>query len=219
MIADARNMPTRNIRASDKKQERRQAIVTVATRLFAEYGYADCDMDRVASELKIAKGTLYLYFKGKELLFFACVDAGMQQLQKIVQQAAMAKSDPLERIGEAIRAYLQFFAQHTELTELFIQERANFKQRKRPSYFEHRDNMRGPWRELYLQLQRDGVIRNDIPTERILDTLGSLVYGTMFTNFFVGCSSSLDEQFHSIFAILKEGILAKSTRTKKSPRK
>ena len=50
-------------------------------------------MERVADELKIAKGTLYLYFPGKRELFFACVDYGMKELQTSVETAANTASD------------------------------------------------------------------------------------------------------------------------------
>jgi AcrR family transcriptional regulator len=206
-MATAKNKKTPQATAS--REERERSIIVVATRLLAKYGYADCEMERVAADLKIAKGTLYLYFKSKEALFFACVDAGMRQLQTAVQLASQEIENPLERIAAAVRAYLEFFDQHPELTELFIQERANFRQRKRPSYFVHRDAMRGPWRELYVRLQTEGVLRNDLPAERILDTLGSLVYGTMFTNFFAGRSTSLEEQFQAMLTIIQHGMLTK----------
>src|SRR6266566_4689997 len=118
---------------SDKRSQRRQAIVETAARLFAETGFTDCEMERVAADLGIAKGTLYLYFPGKQELFFACVDLGMQQMQAAVRTAAESTTDPLERMSRGIRAYLSFFEEHPHYVELLIQERANFKDRKRPT--------------------------------------------------------------------------------------
>lgn len=177
-----------------------------AARLFAELGFAGCEMERVAADLGIAKGTLYLYFPGKQDLFFACVDLGMQQMKQAVAEAAATATDPFGRISQAILAYLQFFDEHPHYVELLIQERANFKDRKRPTYFEHRDANRGPWREVYEGLVRDGQLRNDIPVERMLDTIGNLLYGTMFTNLFIGRTVPLDEQFHAIREIVMHGI-------------
>ena len=191
---------------SDRRLERRQQIIEAAARLFAELGFAGCEMERVASELGIAKGTLYLYFPGKQDLFFACVDLGMQQMQAAVRQASAMAADPFEVISRAIRSYLEFFDENPHYVELLIQERANFKDRKRPTYFEHRDANRGPWRELYTDLVAAGKLRDDIPTERMLDTIGNLLYGTMFTNLFVGRSMSLDEQYTAIYEIVMRGI-------------
>lgn len=174
------------IQPNDRRVQRREAIVAAATRLFAELGFADCEMDRVAAKLAVAKGTLYLYFPSKEELFFACVDSGMRRLQEAVQSANEKLADPLERISRGVYAYLEFFDEHPDLAELIIQERASFKNRKRPTYFEHREANRGPWRELYKSLIAAGRLRKDFPVERLLDTVGNLLYGTMFTNHFLG---------------------------------
>src|SRR5262245_48511421 len=194
-------------KAQQRRTARREAIIEAAARLFAELGYDSCEMDRVAAKLRIAKGTLYLYFNSKEKLFCACVDDGMRRMKAAVDRAALGESDPLDRIAAAIRAYLEFFGEHPHYVERLIQERAIFRDRKRPSYFEHRDANRGPWRELYRELIRIGRVRSDLPVERILDTLGSLVYGTMFTNHFLGRAASTPDQFHCMLEIIMGGIL------------
>jgi AcrR family transcriptional regulator len=192
--------------------DRRQSIVQAAAALFAKIGFKDCEMQRVASRLRIAKGTLYLYFTSKEELFSACVDWEMQQMQAAITAATEGVVEPFDRISKAILAYLTFFDEHPDYVELLIQERAIFRGRKRPRYFEYRDANRGPWREMYVDLIRAGRIRDDIPVERILDTLGSLLYGTMFTNYFIGRSVSMADQFTAIFEIIMKGILTDEER-------
>lgn len=198
--------------AAVRRHERRLAIIEAAARLFAEYGYDACEMERVAAEIGIAKGTLYLYFEGKQELFFACVDLGMTQMQHAVLGSSCPQQPPFERISLAIRAYLVFFEKHPEYVELVIQERAIFKDRKRPTYFEYRDANVGVWRELYRSLIASGHLRSDLPVERILDTVGYLLYGTMFTNHFIGRAVSLDEQHHAMLEIVFRGILSDRDR-------
>lgn len=196
---------------SVRRAQRRQSIVETAARLFARDGYS-CEMERVAAELGIAKGTLYLYFPGKQELFFACVDWGMNQMQATVRAAAESTTEPFIRMARAIRAYLAFFEEHPEYVELLIQERAIFRDRKRPTYFEHRDSYIGYWRELYQKLIADGRMRSDLPVERIVDTIGSLLYGTMFITHFIGRSATLDEQYTSMLEILLQGLLSDTER-------
>lgn len=195
----------------DRRAERRQAIIQTAARLFASEGYADCEMDRVASELGVAKGTLYLYFKSKEELFYACVDFGMRELQAAVQAGADQKTDPMERVSEAIRAYLRFFDEHPEQVELLIQERAFFRDRQQPTYFTHREASRARWRVVWAKLLEDGRLRGDLKVEQILDFVGNMVYGTMFTNHFLGQSST--EQHAAIMDIFFRGVWSNSERS------
>lgn len=200
--------PLKEAKLPESSSGKKAAILSVAARLFAEIGYADCEMGRLAAELGIAKGTLYLYFTSKEELFYACVDAGMRDMQQAVQAAAELVVDPVERISRAVRAYLEFFDRHPEQVELLIQERANFKHRKRPTFFDYREAIRARWRPIYTQLQTAGRIRADLPVDRMLENVGNLLYGTMFTNHFAGRNIPLDEQHSAIMSIILNGILA-----------
>jgi AcrR family transcriptional regulator len=51
------------------RERRREAILAAAFEEFAANGYAGARMEDVARRAEIAKGTIYLYFKTKDLLF------------------------------------------------------------------------------------------------------------------------------------------------------
>jgi AcrR family transcriptional regulator len=207
-VADSLPIPSAAI---DRRAQRRQAIISTAARLFAREGYADCEMDRVAIEQGVAKGTLYLYFKSKQELFYACVDHGMRELQLTVQTAAQSKTEPFDRISAAILAYLLFFEQHPEQVELLMQERAFFPDRQQPTYFTYREESRERWRAVWSGLLEEGSIRHELKVDQILDFVGNLVYGTMFTNHFLGRSA--EEQHAVIMDIFYQGIWSDHTRT------
>jgi AcrR family transcriptional regulator len=194
----------------DRRAERRDAIIASAARLFAREGYANCEMEQVACELGIAKGTLYLYFKSKEALFYACVDAGMRQLQAVVTAEAGKQLEPRQKVSNGILAYLRFFEEHPEHVELLIQERANFRDRQQPTYFTHREASRARWREVWASMLASGQLRQDLQVEQILDFVGNLIYGTMFTSHFLGRSST--EQHAIIMDIFFRGVLSDQER-------
>ena len=75
----------------EQKEERRQAIIEAAWRLFQHNSYEVLTIAEVAKALDLAKGTVFLYFRTKEALFlavlerqlagwFAEVDAGLDAL-------------------------------------------------------------------------------------------------------------------------------------------
>jgi AcrR family transcriptional regulator len=195
-----------------RKNQRRQKIVEAAAPLFASLGYSACEMDRVATDARVAKGTLYLYFPNKQALFHACVDLGISQMHQVVKAAAEPVTEPFERIARAIHAYLVFFDQNPHVVELLMQERAIFKDRQRPTYFEYRDANRGPWRDMYVGLVQAGRVRSDLPVDRIMDAVGSVLYGTIFTNHFIGRPVSLDEQYHTIVEMIFRGMMTDEER-------
>lgn len=61
------NCSRRAVKDADKAQKR-QDLLVIAGRLFLEKDFAALAMDDVAAASKVAKGTLYLYFKTKEEL-------------------------------------------------------------------------------------------------------------------------------------------------------
>jgi AcrR family transcriptional regulator len=193
------------------RRRRQETILDAAATHFAEHGYPGPDVQILAETLGLAKGTIYRYFPSKEQLFLAAVDRGMRRLRAEVDAAIVGVADPLERIGFAIRAYLTFFRDHPEYVELLIQERAAFRDRRRPTYFVHREANRGPWRDLYSQLIAAGRMRQ-MPVTRILDVLSDLVYGTMFTTYFAGQDRSPEQQAEDILDVVFHGILSEAER-------
>src|SRR3954452_10376050 len=91
------------------KARRREETLACAGRVFAARGYPGTDMQAVADAAGVAKGTLYLYFAGKEELFLAATDQGLRQMREHVHAIADAQPDPLEHIRAAVRAYLAYF--------------------------------------------------------------------------------------------------------------
>ncbi len=190
---------------------RREEILDAAAALFAQRGYSETDTQLLAETLNVGKGTLYRYFPSKQELFLAVADRAMRQLRERVDAAIVDVDEPLERIRRGIRSYLTFFAEHPEVVELLIQERAQFKDRKKPTYFEHREANAMRWRALYRSLIDEGRVR-DMPPERISNVVSDLLYGTMFTNFFTGPRKSVEAQTQDILDIVFYGILSDRQR-------
>lgn len=187
-------------------------ILEAAIGFFARQGYLDADIQVLADSLKVGKGTIYRYFPSKETLFFATVDHGMNLLREAVDGAAATAASPLASIETAIRAYLEFFDAHPEIVELFIQERANFRDRPKPTYFVHKEAGMDKWHDLLRSLIRDGVMR-DVPIERITEVISHLVYGTMFTNYFQGRTTPVSRQCDDILDVVFHGLLREGARS------
>ncbi|MFA5863993.1 MAG: TetR/AcrR family transcriptional regulator [Phycisphaerae bacterium] len=193
------------------RSRRREEILEAATSIFARRGYSKTDLQVVADMLGVGKGTIYRYFPSKRALFLAAADWGMNQLHEQVEKDILDIADPLERIEKSIYSYLLFFDSHPQIVELLIQERAEFKDRKKPTYFEHRDERVKQWRELTQNLIAEGRMR-DIPVDQIMDVVGNLLYGTMFTNFFVGRVKSCRQQVSEILDVVFKGVLSEKAR-------
>lgn len=192
-------------------QRRQDEILSVATLVFARTGYSCTDLQVVADKMGVGKGTLYRYFPSKKHMFQAALERVLEGMKTVVDAAAAEQEDPLEQLYAVVRAYLGYFDDHPEYVELLIQERAEFRDRRRSSYFEHRSGRIARWHDFYRNLIREGRVR-DIPVERITDVLSNACYGAMFTNYFTGHEKSLAEQAEDILDVVFHGLLTAQGR-------
>ena len=197
--------------------DRREEILTAATQLFAEQGFSDAVTQILADTLGVGKGTLYRHFPSKRALFLAAVDRVMKRLQEHVEEATKDVAADLERVRRGVRAYLQFFRDHSEYVEILVQERAQFHDRERPTYFEHRERNAARWRDLYRTMIGDGRLRPDVTAERVSDVMSAVLYGAMFLNDYGGRSGAFSIDAESIIDILFRGILSEAERSATGP--
>jgi AcrR family transcriptional regulator len=199
---------------TSRQETRREEILAKAIELFSLHGYANTDTQFLADQLQVGKGTIYRYFRSKEELFLAAVDFGIQKLHKCVCASVAQAADPMDRIRRGVRGYLSFFVGHPEVVELMIQERAIFRDQRKSTYFERRNEFAKQWQQLYRQLIAEGLLR-DMPPERISNIVSELLYGAMFTNFFSGQVPDFESQADEIMDIVLEGILSDSERQRR----
>lgn len=169
-------------------QKRREDILGVASRIFAEHGYRNTDVQVIADELGIGKGTIYRTFATKEDLFLACVDDGMSRLdQWLVQEMTGLDSVPnlsqFERLERKIYTFLSFFEHNPSLIELMVQERSEFKDRATTSYLRHWEKNFPRWIKNVEEAQELGRIRK-IPAMDYLQVMCDVLYGAIFTSYF-----------------------------------
>ena len=192
---------------------RKEEILETATALFAEQGFSDAVTQALAERLGVGKGTIYRHFPSKRALFLAATDRVMRKLQECVSANVAGIQDGLERIERGIATFLQFFADHPSFVELLIQERAHFKDRKRPTYFEHREINIQRWRQLYRDLMTAGRMR-EMPVDRITTVISNVLYGIMVTNFFNGQPAPADVQAREILDVIFLGVLSEPERAR-----
>ena len=186
---------------------RREEILDTATELFADQGFSDAVTQVLADRLQIGKGTLYRHFPSKRELFLAAADRVMVKLNERIDSPA---SSALTTVWIAWRRpsplILRSLLKTRSFVELIIQERANFKDRKRPTYFEHRERNVERWRQLYRDLIAEGRVR-EMPVEQITDVISGAIYGTMFINYFTGQAKPSDVQAQEIVDVVFRGYL------------
>jgi AcrR family transcriptional regulator len=183
-----------------------EEILDAAGRHFAERGYPGMDVQALANELGVGKGTVYRYFPTKRDLFLAAVDRAMRRLCEHVDAANSTVTEPVAQLSRTVQAFLEFFDKAPDLVELFIQERAEFKARRTLTCFADRDAHVGRWLRVFQALIADGRLRR-LPPERIAAVISDLLCGVMFTHGLADRCRSSATRAKDILKIVFHGIL------------
>jgi AcrR family transcriptional regulator len=84
-----------------RREKRRAAILDAALEEFAARGFAATRLDDVARRARIAKGTIYLYFRDKESLFQELVRTMLSPLVGTIEAAPLSEV-PIRAVAEMI---------------------------------------------------------------------------------------------------------------------
>jgi AcrR family transcriptional regulator len=95
-----------------EKQQRHDAILSAAETVFARKGFDETKMAEIAESAELSKGTLYLYFTGKEELAFAIFLKNLRMLKEMITASADQKDRGIEKIQSILQAYLRFYRDH-----------------------------------------------------------------------------------------------------------
>jgi AcrR family transcriptional regulator len=94
----------------------RNEILEVATREFAERGYAGARVDEIAARMRTTKRMIYYYFGGKEQLFVAVLERAYAEIRRAEQEVDVDQLDPLA----ALRRIAELTFDHHESHPDFI---------------------------------------------------------------------------------------------------
>src|ERR671914_2718244 len=85
------------------KNELREKILESAIECFAKTGFDRTKMDDIASLSDVSKGTLYLYFKSKEDLFYGICESSLKKVKEQLSGMLITKENLVSdaQIGRA----------------------------------------------------------------------------------------------------------------------
>lgn len=80
------------------KDEVREQIVQTARLVFARYGYKKTALEDIAREAKKGKSTIYYYFKSKDDIFKAVIDAEAEIRVNAIDAEISGIEDPIQKL-------------------------------------------------------------------------------------------------------------------------
>ena len=163
--------------ARPKSEDKRNAILDAATRLFAERGLTAAPTSEISKQAGVAEGTLFTYFETKDDL----INALYRELKLELADAMMSDFPRKKNVGTRLRHVWDRWvnwgvANHQQrkvLAQLTVSEVLTKESRNAGS---------APFVEFQIMIRdamEQRVFRNDAPVELILKSLAALVEATI----------------------------------------
>ncbi len=109
----------RNLWQSFKRQSIQEAVI----RLMCREGLRSVTMERVAQEVGIAKGTVYLHYRDKQELLDAVKESALVPLMAKLDEVFRSDIPPDRRLENYSLRYLTYFDERKELFRILLYER------------------------------------------------------------------------------------------------
>jgi AcrR family transcriptional regulator len=143
---------------------RRDELVAVATRLFAERGYHGTSMADLADAMGVQKGSLYSLTDSEQELLVTVTRDGASSFHAALD--GLPEAGPaLERIRLALRAHLAVVADQLDAATVFTREWRFLDEPERTAFRAERRRYEQRWHELLRDAAERGALRADLDVE------------------------------------------------------
>jgi AcrR family transcriptional regulator len=190
-----------------------QRIVTAARRHFFTHGFRSVTMDDLAEELGMSKKTLYVSFPSKTDLVRAVLLDKFRSVETDLEQIVSEfAADALT----ALQHLLACMQRHTEeIQPPFVRD----IRREAPEMFKlvesrRRELIQRHFGKFFRAGRRAGIIRRDIPTQVIIETLLGATEAIMNPQKISDLGLTPQTGYTAIISIILEGVLTGRGRSK-----
>lgn len=192
----------------DVREERKTQILSAATKVFTERGFAEARMDDIVAESGLSKGALYWYFDSKDAIIIGILDRIFDyERSQIKERLASAESaqmkfeilietmiKEIERIKPLMPIFFDFWS-------LSVRKKTINRTIKRyyQSFF-----------DLIEPIIEQGIERGEfhpVDVREIAVAISAMYEGTILLYFYFSDTIDIEKQFRTNLDIMLEGLL------------
>jgi len=161
------------------RQQKSERILEAAIRVFSDKGFKAAALEQVARQAGTAKGTLYLYFRDKQELYFKAVLRVFDEVHAHIEASAARETTPVDKLRAIARSQLEYFAQNRAamrlMAGLLAPRLAGLRKRLFSALQERRREGSEALTRIMDEARRQGQVRGDIDTRfLVLSYVGAL---------------------------------------------
>jgi TetR/AcrR family transcriptional regulator len=101
-------------------EDKRQRVLFSAKRIFANQGYTGANVNDIAKQAGISVGALYKYFRSKEDIFLAIIEASRERLESTLDAILEGEPSFFGRVESILRAAVESSAADPDMVRIYI---------------------------------------------------------------------------------------------------
>jgi AcrR family transcriptional regulator len=107
-------------RRRKEKENRKNAILKAARKLFFERGFKSVTVDLIAAKAEVSKGSIYLYFDSKEEIYTQILISSNIDRHRDIENFAKQEGTASDLLLLFARDYINFFFENKELFRILM---------------------------------------------------------------------------------------------------
>jgi TetR/AcrR family transcriptional regulator len=162
-----------------EKENRRELILKAAEKVMQAKGLHGLNLDLIASETQLAKGTIYLYFKSKEeILSFLTIKARIL-LYNDFQKINVKNISSIEKLKAIVKCNYLFYKKNSLYYDLFSFYEANERLIETEEMYKSSERIANLVESIALQAKEEGSLNPNINPKSLTWTLYGSTVGMM----------------------------------------
>ncbi|MGD0857548.1 MAG: TetR/AcrR family transcriptional regulator [Dehalococcoidia bacterium] len=121
-----------------KTKERREEILRIASKLFADKGYDGASLNDVASQMGISKAALYHHIQNKEEILREIIEGKLNQAIKDTRQIVNSDLSPKDKLRWFIRAVVKGITTDRYVMRNLFENTASLSEDAKKAIIEHK---------------------------------------------------------------------------------
>jgi AcrR family transcriptional regulator len=189
---------------------RTQEILAAARKLLDQRGLEAMTMEEIAAAAGVAKGTLYLYFQGKDDLIQDLITQVAENIVQDVESSLQASGTPEEKLIRMVSVLLEYLNRERLLFPIYAREVLQGKQKSREGFWRRYQELEEKFVSLVTGLFAEGIAAGQfIPANPRLLTylIRGLVRATGYYQREEGRVDAAQEALPVILALLSSGLI------------
>ena len=149
-------------------ETRREQLLAIAARLFAEKGFRNTTVRDIADAAGILSGSLYHHFDSKESMVDELLKAFQEPLFAAYDEVLASDADVRTKLEQAVRLSFRSIDEHPDEVAIFQNDAAFLGSSERFDYLAERNaQSREVWLTLLTEGIESGALREDLDAELV----------------------------------------------------